>query len=307
MTFSFVSACAQTPVEKGPGQISVPVPGAGGGSSISASPRDAVPGGRARRTHQYRFEINAQGIDFSLLINGHPLLVEEGGKKTSSSVVINDWMISGANEVSINIDWPIAAKFSPGAASAAFALYMNETVLKEFRWPAQGVPDVEASYPHTITDTFKADGFPRTQIERAERVRYSMGIFPQNDQTEIASVIGELRLAFTEKNMPKIGDLFKAKYADLAAARFSSPSDIKGEMDAYFLELMEKEAYAVRPMSGRYSFSTTMDDKLVRVVMGRPATPEAALGITYREGRNSRRYDLDLYFAKIDGKWVIIR
>jgi hypothetical protein len=35
--------------------------------------------------------------------------------------------------------------------------------------------------------------------------------------------------------------------------------------------------------------------------------PEPALVMTYRENRRTLRYDLDVYFAKIGGRWVIVR
>jgi hypothetical protein len=70
---------------------------------------------------------------------------------------------------------------------------------------------------------------------------------------------------------------------------------------------MEKDSYGVMPFYGRYGYFSIADDRLVRVVQGRIGFAEPALVITYREGRRTRRHDVDLYFAKIDGKWMILR
>ncbi|MDR1306681.1 MAG: hypothetical protein LBK74_03810 [Treponema sp.] len=293
LVFVLFSACAQTPddVDPGPALISTPVKA-------------------PKAIYRYRFEVDARTIGYTLLINGAEMYVFEGGngKVSTYSTVINDWMISGNNEIAVNIFWPDGLKFTPGAGSGVFRFFVNDTQIKEYRWPVAEVPEDTNSY--TINDTFRADGFPRVLIERAERVISSTGALPQSDQEEIAALAEQVRQAFTENDISRIGSLFEFKYADLAAARFITAAAVRAEMDAQFLEVMEKEAYAVRPFSyyGRYGYFSTADDRVVRLVQGRIGFPEPVLVITYRnEARRTARYDLDLYFVKIDGKWIIIR
>jgi hypothetical protein len=249
----------------------------------------------------------SQFAGFSILVNGAELLVNEGGKNHSSRVDLNDWMVSGSNELAITLFWPEAAKFAAGTAAASFKLFVNDTLLREFKWPAAGVRDTLEAYPYTINETFRASGFPRVLMDRAERVISSAGNLPRSDQEEIAVLANEIRKAFTEKNIPEIDRLFRVKYTDLASARFTTAAALRTAADETYSDLMEKEAYAVRPLAGRYGYFSTADDKVVRLVQGRIGFPEPALVITYRDGRRTVRYDLDLYLAKIDGKWVIIR
>jgi hypothetical protein len=288
------SACAQTPAPGDDGSLPV----------LSAPVRGP------QKTYRYRFESNVRTIGYTLLVNGAELHVFEGGSGKSSTVstVVNDWMISGNNEIDITLFWPDGLKFTPGAGSAVFTFFVNDTQIKEYRWPMADVPENTNSY--TIRDTFKADGFPKVLIERAERVISSTGALPLSDQEEIAALAEQVRQAFTEKDISRIDSLFGLKYADLAAARFTTAVALRTEMDAQFQEIMEKEAYAVRPFAyyGRYGYFSTADDRIVRLVQGRIGFPEPVLVITYRnEARRTARYDLDLYFAKISGKWVIIR
>jgi len=286
------SACAQTPEEN----AAPPVPG-------TLSPVRSTP----KRTFFYRVEASSQTVGFNILINGAELLVSETPKPSGVNTAINDWMVSGNNEISITIFWPDGVKFAPGTASASFKLFSNDALVKEFLWPVAGVPDQNNSYPYTITETFKADGFPKVSLEKAERVISSAGVLPRDDQEVIAALAGDLRKAFTEKNIAGIGALFQTKYADLAVARFTTPAAVKAEADEQYAELMGKEGYAVTPATRRYSYSSTADDRVVRVNQGRVGFPEPALVITWKEGRATRRWDMELYFAKIDGNWVIIR
>ncbi|MDR2314353.1 MAG: hypothetical protein LBE02_07440 [Spirochaetaceae bacterium] len=259
-----------------------------------------------QRVYRYYLDVSSDIVGFNLLVNGTELLVVEG-KNHSSRVDINDWMVSGDNELVISITWPEGVKFAPGTSSASFKLFANDTLLREYRWPAAGAADAAASYPYTISETFKPVAFPRILVEKAEKVISSAGTLSQADQEEIAALAEDLRRAFTGKNLAEINSLFGIKYADLAAARFTTTTAIRTETAALYGELMEKEAYTVRPFYGRYGYFSTADDRLVKVVQGRIGFPEPALVITYREGRRTLRYDLDLYFAKIDGRWVILR
>jgi len=267
----------------------------------------ADPKNPGKRAYFYRIEAFSQILGFNVLVNGAEILVNEGGKPSEFRIDINDWMISGNNEISITMFWPEGVVFTPGVSSASFKLFSNDTLMKEYKWPVSGVPDATSSYPRTINETFKIDNFPKVLLEKAERVISSTGVLPRNDQQSIAALVGQLRKAFTEKNIADIDELFKVKYADLAIARFTTPAAIKEEADKQYMELMGKEAYAVRPFSGRYGYYSTADDRVVRVIQGRIGFPEPALVFTWREGKNSHRWDLELYFAKIDGNWVIIR
>jgi hypothetical protein len=277
-------------------------------SSAVPDPAGDKPVRGSRQNYRYYVEIASQTVGFSLLVNGVELLSADGGSTFTSQTDINDWMISGNNDIAVTIIWPERTAFAPGVSSASFKLFSNTTVVKEFKWPAPGIQDVSGSYPHTYTDTFKAaSGFPKVLLERAERVFSSAGVLPREDQAEIVAITEQFRRAFTEKNMEDIDALLKTKYADLAAARFTTPGAVKTETNLQYRELMEKDGYAIKAFSGRYSYFSTADDRVVRLVQGRIGFPEPALVVTWRDGRAARRWELDLYFAKIDGKWVIIR
>jgi hypothetical protein len=244
---------------------------------------------------------------FTVSINGAVLLTVDGGAPFfSSGIDANDWMISGTNEITVDLFWPEGVKFSPGS-SARFRLLANNSAVKDFQWPLPNAADALDTEPHTFRDTFRANGFPRVQLEKAERVISSAGVLPRSDQDAITALAEELRQAFSARDAGAVNALFRVKYADLALARFTAAGSLRNAFAAEYRALMDKEGYAVRPFSGRYSFFAVAEGRAVRLIQGRIGFPEPALVITCREGGRTVRYDLDLYFAKIDGVWVIIR
>ena len=261
---------------------------------------------RSRRASRYEVEAVSQMAGFTLMVNGAVLASADGGKGHRSRTEINDWMVSGNNEFAVDLFWPEGVRASPGS-TASFGLFANDLLIKEFRWPLEGRPDTLAAEPHTFRDTFRAEGFPRVQLEKAERVISIAGALSREDQQEIAALAEELRRALTDKNVEGVEALFKTKFTDLALARFTSASSLRTEASAAFRELMARDAYTVRPLSGRYSYAAVADGRAVRLTQGRVGFPEPALVVSFREGGRTLRHDVDLYFAKIDGKWLIIR
>ncbi|MDR2768370.1 MAG: hypothetical protein LBB82_08620 [Treponema sp.] len=260
-----------------------------------------------RKTQLYVLDALVENAGVNLVVNGVELAWFDGGKSWSSSIPLNDWMVSGVNEYEIAVFWPEAVKFVPGISSVRFTLRLNGEVKEEITWAPEAGNETEQSWSHNIAGTFRAEGFPRLMLEKAERVISSTGALSQEDQQAISDLAGELRAAFTNKDLSAAGELFKYKYADLSAARFVSEPSIRTGTDAIYEDIMGKDRYAVQPFWGRYNFQSTANDRLVKTMQGRIGFPEPALVLTYREDGRTRRYEIDLYFAKIDGKWVILR
>ena len=285
------STCAQTPPENN-----------------SSNQNQSVSSSRSlKRSYLFYIDASVQAVGFSVVVNGAEILIVDGGESSfNSRIDINDWMISGNNKVDITIFWPDSVKFTPGITSASFKLISNDKLIKEFKWPVARASEGPNSYPYTFTEVFKADGFSKVQLEKAERIISSAGTLPREDQEEIAAIAKQLRTAFIEKDMDTIYNLMRTKYEDLATARFTTVAAIKAEADTKYNELMAKSGYTVY-FNGRNSFFSAADDRAVLLGQGRIGFPEPAVIIVWREGRVTQRWTMNLYFAKIDGKWVIIR
>ena len=290
MFVALFSACAQTPP----------------GNDVSEQKPGLTPNrSSSKRAYYYGVDAVSGIIGYSIMVNGVEVMATDGETNNAAKIDFNDWMISGNNKIDITVFWPDNIKFSPGIGSGLFKLFLNDKPTKEFKWPLAS-PDRINSYPYTFTEIIKADNFPKVLLERAERVISSAGTLPRADQDEIAEIAQQLRKAFTGKDIEAIDALFNTKYADLGTARFAAPLSIKAEANAKFRELMGKDGYTVL-FNGRNSYFSAADDRAVRLGQGRIGFPEPALIITWKDGRTASRWDMDLYFAKIDGKWVIIR
>ncbi|MDR1931046.1 MAG: hypothetical protein LBQ44_10530 [Treponema sp.] len=262
--------------------------------------------------YRYGFDISVNTLGFSIVLNGTELVSFEGGPSYSKSLDINDWMISGDNEFTITLFWPDNKKFNSGAASGLFALSSEKlesagqgsgekTELFSRSWPA---PGAEENYPLSVSGRFKPDRFNPVLIERGELFN---GVLSRSDQEEITAEVEKLRQAFAAKDLDAVNALFADKYADIAAARFLKPEEYRAEMDGFYSGLFAREAFTVRPLYSRYNFQSAAAGRLVKVMQGSLGFPEPALIMSYRENRRTLRYDLDLYFAKIGGRWVIVR
>jgi hypothetical protein len=292
MFVALASSCAQTPSENsssGSGSVPTPAP-------VRSS---------SRRNPRYRMEIVSSSAAFNIMVNDVEILLNNGDAEFASQLELHDWMIPGDNKIDITIFWPEDVKFTAGISSASFKLFSNNNLLNEFTWPGAS-PDSVRSYPHTFTAVIEAGNFPKVLLDRAERVISSAGVLPREDQAEIAGIAQELRTAIKEKDMDTIDRLFATKYADLAAARSASVSSIRNEARDQFTGLVEKPGYTVT-FNGRNSYFSAAEDRAVRLGQGRIGFPEPAIVITWKEGGKTMRWTMELYFAKIDGKWVIIR
>ena len=288
---AFFSACAQTPSD----------------NNSSNQGQNAQGSRSTKKSYYYYVDVSSRVLGFNIMVNGVELLAFDGGQDSfNSRVEINDWMISGNNKIDITVLWPDNVRFTPGITSGSFRILSNDKLIKEFKWPLAAAQEIINSYPYTFTEIYKAEDFPKVSLERAERVISSAGVLPRSDQAEIAAIAQQLRTAFTEKNIYAIDELLKFKYADLAIAHFTTVAAIQAEADAKYRELMDKTGYTVS-FNGRNSYFSAADDKAVRLGQGRIGFPEPALIITWRESGRTTRWTMDLYFAKIDGTWVIIR
>jgi hypothetical protein len=256
--------------------------------------------------YRYIFEVQST-IGFTLIFNGTELLFFEGGGTYSDSVFLNDWMISGINDFSINL--------LPLSGSA-----QNEPVcafsLKQYKKRPDGAPEESVLYTYQwltderrqdISGNFHPEAFPFVLMEKASKTGSSAGALPRDDQTELTATVQAFKQAFSVKDIAAVNTLLERKYEDVAAARFFPVEEYRKENTVMYMELMEKPDFAVLPLNGHYSFHPVANGRLVKVMQGRTGFPEAALVLEYRDGGKKARYEQDLYFAKIDGRWVILR
>ena len=256
--------------------------------------------------YRYTFEVQST-IGFTLIFNGTELVFFEGGGMYSDSIFLNDWMISGINDFSINL-LPLNGP-TQNEPLCTFAL-------KQYKKKPSGAPEELVLYTYQwstdekrrdISENFSPEAFPSVLMEKAARIGSSTGALPRDDQSELTAMVQALKQAFSGKDIAAINVLLERKYEDIAAVRFLPAEEYRKENAALYTALMEKPEFTVPPVNGHYSFHPVANGSLVKVMQGRTGFPEAALVLEYRDGGKKAQYEQNLYFAKIDGRWVILR
>jgi hypothetical protein len=247
----------------------------------------------------YSFDIKSDAVGFSLLVNDIELLFFEGDSY-SNTILLNDWMIPGENQFSINI-FPAGKRNSDRSCSFILkrksASSDEEYVLDTFDW--------SAATSNSKSGSFTETNFPATLVEKADTLP---GNLPVDDQKEITEIVDQLRAAFSAKDINTVIALFENKNSDIASARFLQSAEYRKTMTDFYTDLMSKPGFSVKPLSRRiYAFSTALDRRFVKVMQGREGFPEAAITLYYRENGKLVSYEQNLYFAKISGSWIIIR
>lgn len=277
----------------------------------------------------YNFEIKTKAVGFSLLLNGMGIASFDGAGDYTASIPVNDWALPGENELLIQFILPPlpsgkqAAPQNTGSFCDFFLKQQifnaggglnEESVIYSYTWRAEGKdkntgfgPVSEVIVPaEDVKGRFTLNKFPRVMISQAERLDNRS--LTKEDQEEISRIATMLQGAFSAKDLSAVDGLLKTRYRDLASARFLSAADFEAENSAFYASLVGNQGFAPRPPNGRYVFLSTMNGRLVKVTQGSVAFPLPALILEYRDDKGRRiRYDIDLYFAKINGVWLIVR
>jgi hypothetical protein len=280
------AACSSQPAASGEAADTAAADSSAAGGSAAADPASATGAALPERVipvPEYRAEISASGAGYSFLVNNTELSVYEGSGRKADTVILNEWLLSGENEITLNA--------YGGAGSLNVAVYRGDALLHRFT--GQG------DWRFTPSD------FPILLTEKAESVPY---VLPNADQQEITAVINQLRSALASKNTNALRTLLLTKYTDIAKARGAASEDLLGKRFTEYNILLYQNDFAVRPLSGHYSFHSMLADKVVKVTQGATGFPQPAIVITYKDaGGKAGAENINLYFAKINGKWVIIR
>jgi hypothetical protein len=262
--------------------------------------------------YYYVFTVASDIVGFSIQINDAEVAYFEGGKPYSGSIEINQWMMSGKNDYTVTVFWPENIKFTPGKGDFKLSLdvskksgdTLKETMLYTLKGPKPGAAE---TYPYGITETFVPEAFPATLLEKAERIMSDAGALPTEDRWEILDIVDRLSQALANQNAEAVYELQQDKYRDIALARYLPYETFRQQAEAEIRDLLGHANFEVRMTYSKFNFLLTADNLLIRVVQGRVGFPEPAIIMTYRENNRTVQRSLDLYFAKIGGRWTIVR
>jgi len=257
----------------------------------------------------YGLRVQSDIVSYSILINGVEQDSAKGGSSRSFYTEANQWLVRGENTIEARYNLPSGAP--TGDAEIEVHLYwatredQAEQPVVDYHWKAR--PD--DLYPVVYTCPFDLDDFPETMLACVEKLPAPEGevaVLSQEDKYAILSHIDQLVAAYLKRDFDAVYELQKLKFEDVATSRHQATAEELEELTSdarKFVVGLDKLEY--HQPDAPLQFVVTGDNKLVHVV--RSSSPEYALAFTYESEGEKQDFFIDPYFAKIDGKWVIIR
>jgi hypothetical protein len=240
----------------------------------------------------------------------------EGGASHSSYTEVNQWLLRGDNTVRIRYDLPSGNASDSGEAHLDVQLYWvapgDEELLPgrtecDYHWKHEP----GGLYPVVFTQPFGLPGFPETALFLAgplpakyEGERADL----QQDIDAISAQVGALAGAFLRRDSV-VYRLQRVKMEDVAKSRYQgSPRELE-ELESEALNFVAGlEGLEYHEPAGPLQFRVTGENRFVHVVCpGASRALEYTLSFTYRYEGEAQYFFINLYFAKIDGEWLIIR
>lgn len=274
---------------------------------------------KSEKPKYIQLRLFSRTVGYTIRINGVPVASFQG-KSTSSSVAeINQWLVAGKNSVDIYVEWPHGLPYTSGEGRFEFAVFPSfpdvddpnpDNKYVDYQWPRNGIPE---TYPNLCGETIDLGDFPHTRLQDAEQVEtVKNGVFeePANgDKAIIISLVRELNMAFLKKDVDKIYELQRIKYEDIAVARYK---DKKAQKEIIIEQLNWLKSLGELELSGKndeeYRFEFLNGNKIVLVTQGGINDPKPAVAVQEKgDGGKENQISVDAYFAKIGGKWTIIR
>ncbi|MCX8155644.1 MAG: hypothetical protein N3J91_04215 [Verrucomicrobiae bacterium] len=238
-------------------------------------------------------------------LNGAPLYRDPNGVGLKSVRTVNEWIMPGKNQISTFWHWPTEVAYKPGIARANVSVFVSDPestipkplhILAQHRWP---MPDKPEAYPYESSSIFELPGNPPTRLwVDAEPLPDKLS--PRDRQTALL-LVEQLADAIERQNLDDIMVLVDYKIREDALANGHDLEHLRQSMREQYQFVLEEPGLKRQVLpADSLNCMVIGGNKLARV---QQANWEEAL-IYHSE---SCRFKFDIYVAKIEGKWLIVR
>jgi hypothetical protein len=229
------------------------------------------------------------------------------GRGTTIILPINEWIMPENNELSIFLSR--SAVTAPTTPFADIHLFVADprsrkndplTTLAKFIWPLP-VP-TPSILPFLGQLPFKVTDPPPCSLWReAEKIRN----LSNNDRLEILKIVERFRQALEHRNVDDAYALSEYKFRDSAVADGISYNILESALKEDYREMLSTPDLKSEPLTQATAvFDLVCDEKVVFVSRG---LGKEALRFESESGGRRRAYGIQLYFAFIKNRWVIVR
>ena len=253
----------------------------------------------------YVAKIEKNGLLLTLLINDVPIVLFSRHTDVDITEQLNRWIKPGKNILSIYLHWPGGISYSPDEARFYLRLeaveigrkFRETPPLIEFIWP-NTEREVE-KYPYETQVAFDVesqDSPPSRLWREATQV-----VIDEVTRQTIIDLILQLHQALQAKNTQVLSTLLDFKGIDSGVSHYLTQEDSRKSQLEFFQFFFDIPNWQMLPLKiDALEFHLLSEQRLILV--SRPGM-EPAL----QSNDAGPRLLLPLYFAQIDGQWLVVR
>lgn len=257
------------------------------------------------RTNLFFLEVKYKNSIFAAGLNGVQLIDNKEGGNATISYPINGWLMPGENRLTFKLTpFPDAGSMP----TANIKVYLHDS--KE-ETPTPGVVIAEYNYPAQGEKATGQNGLVDWQVSFVFDTKIPVRLWDEasiiktldaNDKKEIVKLANDLRDALLNKDIDKLVHLQEYRLQEDALAENKTVSELQEAMIESYEWMLGLEGMVVGPSLEleQANFETCCKDKVV--ILTRKKGPEAVQLET-----DELYFDIDIYVAKINQQWKIVR
>ena len=274
-------------------------------AAVSASPR-AIAAVPSRPDTRYALECRSSGAPFQALLNDVLVSHSDGKEKTPQKAVINFWLKSGKNTLRLLI--PKDAVTNPGAAAECEIRvnHFSDPILAGGQKPGRLLTSVTLPATPALSD--KMVTFSLTDKEAPPcKLWQAAKPFTLDDQAKegILKLVGEYRTALEAQNLDRVVALeeFRTKDSYLCTDRPIEEYQVSGK---------EVTRLLLVPLAGgKFSLWDPSKAEIQQEAGGLVArvtvNGQVPISVTRKGGGPNAQVPINVYVAKVGGKWTLVR
>ncbi|MHC4393820.1 MAG: hypothetical protein ACYS22_21190 [Planctomycetota bacterium] len=248
-------------------------------------------------------QILTSGVYFQLELNEIPLRDDAAGEGLSTTLQVNKWLRAGMNHLRV----VVAGLMTPDAPATEISrahLFVAEVddqgaasvgeTLAEFDWPGQ----LGLTYPYRFDAEVNIDRAPPTRLWDDAEV---MEALTDDDQAEILKGVEAYRAAVLDGRVDDALELFAYRIAETEIADGHGPGGLRDVMAHQMGMGSRAKGCDCPPLrAGEAVLELVGGGRIVR-----PHRPGERCALTFENEQVS--FGAEVYFAKVDGAWRIVR
>lgn len=258
---------------------------------------------------RYTIRARSFGVGVWAGVNGSPTLVDQKGEGRAVFRDVNEWIMPQENKLSGVIVQPPGAPSPNGKPAGGNGAYVNMEVymadadgepaggappLAKFSWPLPGAPQV---FPFPFSVPFVIPRAIETRVWKAAEVVKRL---EAADRQEILNLVNQLIDALSQGSKAGVVDLTKFRLDDEAIAQGYSSEDVR-QAAANMVQAFSVVKQPPAPLTSQEAqISPVAGGRLFYVTRG-------SFGPAVLFEDDERRLSVNVYVAKVDGRWTIVR